>query len=197
MQCIIEHGKRNTITLRGYLHVNCWMLISATVIFTTMYSLKDNFCRSIMQLHILFNFVHFCSLFTGVWCLFDIISASEHGEVPTRKYIHSTAIGLLTDTQTCLLRMHRECRERFLRHRLQRKMLISDPGMHHGTCDMRVPLCMSGSLTRGGGENVLGISGACATRNFTYLARDPWGSETIWGFLLFLAPFLVDAMHSC
>ena len=30
---------------------------------------------------------------------------------------------------------------------------------------------MSGSLSRGGGENVPGIPGACATRNFTYLAR--------------------------
>ena len=29
-------------------------------------------------------------------------------------------------------------------------------------------------LTRGGGENVPGIPGACATRKFTYLARGPW-----------------------
>ena len=50
-------------------------------------------------------------------------------------------------------------------HRLLRKPLVSDPGMHH------VPWCMSGSLTRGGGENV---PGACATRNFMCLARGPW-----------------------
>ena len=50
-------------------------------------------------------------------------------------------------------------------HRLLRKPLVSDPGMHH------VPWCMSESLTRGGGENV---PGACATRNFTCLARGPW-----------------------
>ena len=31
-----------------------------------------------------------------------------------------------------------------------------------------------GSLTRCGVENVPGIPGACATRNFTYLARGPW-----------------------
>ena len=55
------------------------------------------------------------------------------------------------------------------RHRLQRKPLVSDPGMHHGTCVTHVPWCMSGSLTRGGGENVPGIPGACAARNFTYL----------------------------
>ena len=39
---------------------------------------------------------------------------------------------------------------------------------------MHVPWCMSGSLTRGGGENVPGILGACATHDFTYLARGPW-----------------------
>ena len=36
-----------------------------------------------------------------------------------------------------------------------------------------VPWCMSGSLTRGGGENVPGILGACTTRNFTYQAKGP------------------------
>ena len=70
--------------------------------------------------------------------------------------------------------MRRECRKRFPRHRLQRKLLASDPDMHHGTCVTHVPWCMSGSLNRSGGENVPGIPGACATRNFTYLARGPW-----------------------
>ena len=77
------------------------------------------------------------------------------------------SMGLLPDMQNCGLRMHRDCRERFPRHRLQRKPLVSDPDMHHGTC-------MSGSLTRGGGENVPDIPGACATRNFAYLVRGPW-----------------------
>ena len=62
----------------------------------------------------------------------------------------------------------------FSRHRVQRKSLVSNPGMHYGTCVTHVPWWMSGSLTRGGGENVPGIPGACATRNFTYLARGPW-----------------------
>ena len=62
----------------------------------------------------------------------------------------------------------------FPRHRLQMKPLISDPGMHHGTCVTHVPWCMSGSQIRGGGENVPGIPGACATLNFMYLARGPW-----------------------
>ena len=69
--------------------------------------------------------------------------------------------------------MHRECRERFPRHRLQRKPLVNDSGMYQGTCVMHVPWCMSGSLTSGGRENVPGIPGACATRNFAYLARGP------------------------
>ena len=61
----------------------------------------------------------------------------------------------------------------FSRHRLQTKPLVSDSGMHHGTCVTHVPWCMSGSLTRSGGENVPGILGACATRNLMYLARGP------------------------
>ena len=63
--------------------------------------------------------------------------------------------------------------ERFPRHRYQRKPRVSDPGMHHGTCVMHLPWCVSGSLTRGGRKNVSSIPGACATRNFTYLVRGP------------------------
>ena len=73
--------------------------------------------------------------------------------------------------------MRRECRERFPRHRLQRKPLVSDPDMHHGTCVTHVPWCMSVSLNAVVGENVPGIPGACATRNFTYLARGPWWTK--------------------
>ena len=83
-------------------------------------------------------------------------------------------MGLLLDTQNCGLCMRRECRGRFPRHRLERKPLVSDPGMHLGTCVTHVPWCMLGSLPRGGGENVPGIPDACATRNITYLARGPW-----------------------
>ena len=46
--------------------------------------------------------------------------------------------------------------------RFQRKPLVTDPGMHHGTCVTHVPWCMSGSLTCGDRENVPGIPGACA-----------------------------------
>ena len=74
---------------------------------------------------------------------------------------------LLPDT----LRMRRECRERFPRHRLQSKPLVSDPDMHHDTCVTHVPWWMSGS--RVGGKNLPGIPSACPTRNFTYLVRGP------------------------
>ena len=50
----------------------------------------------------------------------------------------------------------------FPRRRLKRKLVISDPCMHHGTCVTHVPWCMSGSLTHDGGENVPGIPGASA-----------------------------------
>ena len=48
------------------------------------------------------------------------------------------------------------------RRRFHRKPLVSDPGMHHGTCVTHVPWCMAGSLTCGDGESVPGIPGACA-----------------------------------
>ena len=54
----------------------------------------------------------------------------------------------------------RKCLERFPHHWLQRKT--------------HVPWCMSESLTRGGRENVPGIPGACAIRNYAYLIRGPW-----------------------
>ena len=47
--------------------------------------------------------------------------------------------------------------ETFSRQWLQRNPLVSDPGMHQGTCVTHVPWYMSGSLTRAGGENVPGI----------------------------------------
>ena len=75
------------------------------------------------------------------------------------------------DTWNYGLRMRRECRERFSRHLIQRKPLVSDHGMDHRTCVAHVPWCMSGSLT--------GIPGACATRNFTYLSRGPWNRSLI------------------
>ena len=88
-------------------------------------------------------------------------------------------MGLLPDTHNCGLRMHQECQGRFLHRRLQRKPLVSDPGIHHGTKMTHLPWCISGSLTPGGGKNVPGITDACAIRNVAYLARDWWPSNYI------------------
>ena len=73
----------------------------------------------------------------------------------------------------CGFRLRRVCRERFPRNQVKRKPLVSDPGMLHSTCVTRMPWRMSGSLTRGGGENVPGIPDARATRNFAYLVNCP------------------------
>ena len=51
-------------------------------------------------------------------------------------------------------------------------------GMHHGKRVTHVR--MSGSLTRGGVENVSGMPGAYAIRNFTYLARSPCCGIGLW-----------------
>ena len=64
----------------------------------------------------------------------------------------------------------------------QRNPVVSDPCMHHGNSGTHVPRCMSGSLTRGGGENVPGIPGACATHNFAYQVRGPYSSWFV-GFM--------------
>ena len=53
--------------------------------------------------------------------------------------------------------MRRECRERFPRHRLRRKSLVTDPSVHHRTCVTHVPWCMSGSLTRVAGKRFLAL----------------------------------------
>ena len=81
---------------------------------------------------------------------------------------------LLPDTWNCALRMRQECRKRFPDTDFKRKSLVNNPCMHPGTCVTHVPWCMSRSLICGGGENVSGIPGACAARNFMYLVRGPW-----------------------
>ena len=87
----------------------------------------------------------------------------------TYNFTAFVAMDLLPDTLNCALCIHRECLERIPSHRFQRKPIISNPGMHHGTCVAHVPWCMSGSLIRGSGEHVSDIPGA--TRDLTYLPR--------------------------
>ena len=72
-------------------------------------------------------------------------------------------MGLLPDTHHCYLRMRRECRVRF------------SPACAWYTCrDACRDRLLAVSFEVGGGENVPGIPGACATRNFAYLVRGPW-----------------------
>ena len=83
-------------------------------------------------------------------------------------------MGLLQDTQHCGLRMCRECRERFPRHR-GLAILTCITARAWGTCrdacrDRQLAL----SFEVGGGQNVQGSPGACASRNFTYLVRGPY-----------------------
>ena len=78
----------------------------------------------------------------------------------------------------------------FPRRRLQRKPLVSDPGMHHGTCAPHVPWCMSGSLAPGGGENVPGIPGAYTPAIFRIWQEANRISEHCSWVWLWLAKFL-------
>ena len=73
-------------------------------------------------------------------------------------------------------------------HWLQRKLLVSDPSMHHGTCFTHVPWCMLGSLTHGGRENIPGILSSCAKCNFYIFGKRPmkqltYGVEVLYSLL--------------
>ena len=61
----------------------------------------------------------------------------------------------------------------FPTRRLQKKPLVSDLDMHHGTCVTHVPWCMSGSLISGGRGKRSRYSRRMRTCNFSYLARGP------------------------
>ena len=73
-------------------------------------------------------------------------------------------MGFLSDTKNCMLGMHRECWERYPRHWLQRKPLVSIPAVG----DARAVLSV-GITNPWWRENVPGIPGTCATHIFTYM----------------------------
>ena len=110
-------------------------------------------------------------------------------------HLNKFSMCLLSDTHNCRLCKRHECRESFLCHRFKRKPLVSDPDMHHGMCVTKVPWCISGSLTHGGGEIVPGIPGACATRNITYLVRDPSGDSILFETILFVRQWPVYPVY--
>ena len=74
----------------------------------------------------------------------------------------------------------------FPRRRLHRTLLVSDSGMHHGTCVTHVPWCMSGSLHQGWRGKRSRHYRRMRTRSFTYLVRGPW-----WWYQIFIR------QHTC
>ena len=69
--------------------------------------------------------------------------------------------------------MHREFREGFPRHRLQRNRLLAIPACITTRASRTCRDACRDRKTRDGRENVPGIPGACASRNFMHLVRDP------------------------
>ena len=79
---------------------------------------------------------------------------------------------------------------------------FSDPDMHHDTCVTHVPWCMPRSLLAvsfdvGGGENVPGIPGVCATVNYglrpeqngSILQNTFWNAISLMKIIVFLVKF--------
>ena len=85
----------------------------------------------------------------------------------------------------------------FPRRRFQRKPLVSDPGMHHGTCVTHVPWCMSGSLTCGNGENVPGIPGACAPGILRIWQEAHGVCSGFWAISSGLTHYVFDSLVPC
>ena len=92
------------------------------------------------------------------------------------------SMGFLPDCENCGLR--RECRECFPRHRLQRKLLVGRIPTFIMARAPHKPWCMSGWLTRSGGENVPGIPGLFATAILCIWQEAQEGY--IWNYLKFI-----------
>ena len=92
-------------------------------------------------------------------------------------------MGLLPDTQKLRVMQVPGMSETFSPPPTSKKPLVIDPGMNHDKGVTHVPWCMSGSLPRGGGENVPGIPVACTTRSLAHLVRGPCEPEFAWGLL--------------
>ena len=114
----------------------------------------------------------------------NIVKNTVHNQSATRIPLPVLTVddmSLLTDTQNCGLRMRRESRERFPRHRrLATPICITA----WRTCrDASRCHYLAVSFEVGGREDVPGIPGACATHNFTYLVRGPWVWIWIWMYI--------------
>ena len=80
-----------------------------------------------------------------------------------------------SSNQNCGFRMRRHTGNVFPATEFKGNRQLTIPA-----CITACTWCMSWSLTRGSGENVPGILRACATRNFTHLARGSWHHWRIW-----------------
>ena len=76
---------------------------------------------------------------------------------------------------TRYVQLRPECRERFPRRRLQRKPLVSDPGMHHGTCVTHVGI----TNPRWRGKHSRHMRNPQVYVSCPYLARYPWLSNRV------------------
>ena len=167
IHCIHKKLDRYILSIVGPRQSLFSLLFSMPYIELLWYHLVYSYLMIVSILYFILIFI----TSSDIWIISHYVSSCNDG---------MSYMSLLPDTWNCGLRMRRECRERFPRHRLRRKSLVSDPGMHHGTYVPHVPWCMSGSLTCYGGGNVPDIPGACATRNFTYLARGPCLIMFVW-----------------
>ena len=100
-----------------------------TLMEVSQHALDSLYIRSIWLLYIVMFFVNLIWYLYLFWLNKHCLSLS----LSLSMLIQNEPMGLLPDTQNGGLRMRQECRERFSRHRLQRKPLDSDPVMHHGT----------------------------------------------------------------
>ena len=117
--------------------------------------------------HKLVLFVIRCSIFYNLCSIYLFLVCDIH------RLPFTSMMSLLPDKYNCGLPMRHKSPECFPRHRLQRKPLVSDPGMHHRTCETHI-----GNAIPRWWKNIPGIPGAYATRNFAFLARGPWSH--IW-----------------
>ena len=88
---------------------------------------------------------------------FSKINSAHKWSAPPMYFqcVSSGDMGLLPEDRACA----ENAGNTFPRHRLQRKPLVSDPGMHHGTC--------------GGREKVPGIPGAMCNPQFYLTGKRP------------------------
>ena len=112
------------------------------------------------------------------WFTFLYSTLEPVNRIPARKRCPCSSMGLLPDKQNCGLRMHRECRERFPRHR---ELATCITARASRTCrDAWRDRSLAVSFVFGSGKNVPGIPGACATHNFAYLVRGPYCGWRKW-----------------